>query len=384
MNKKELSEIRRRLKPSESAIYRIYGCYVNGNREIISEFNTSLGLMTEEETEMYLKLIKKSISGTLGKHLIELEFDTDQVMSSEEHKLLMKLKNSGLEDEEARKELCSKIIESTDFDDKNYLILMASDTMDIVEKGRDGSSIDDFGGGDTHRYFICSVCPVKDASLELKYNSDNGRFNSFSTGHTAVNPEMGFMFPAFDDRRTNIYGAVYYTRKPAIINGKFIEEIFGTKVPMSAVKQKHTFGYALSESLDDECSMEVVSSLHEEICNRIEENKLMNDDEPLAVSADEISMVLRENGLEEEKIDTFCEEWSRYFGDDSRLNPNNLVDVKKFIVETPEVKISVDAENRHLIDTRIIDGRKYILVAADQGVTVNGIEVNISEEKEHH
>ena len=54
MNQKEISELRRRFRPERSAIGHIYGCYVNGNREIISYLDESLGTMPQEEAEKYL------------------------------------------------------------------------------------------------------------------------------------------------------------------------------------------------------------------------------------------------------------------------------------------------------------------------------------------
>ena len=55
----------------------------------------------------------------------------------------------------------------------------------------------------------------------------------------------------------------------------------------------------------------------------------------------------------------------------------NIIESRKFQVTTPEVKISIAPENSYLIETRIIDGRKYLLIPADDGVEVNGIGVNI-------
>ena len=53
MNQKELNELRRRWKPDKNAISRIYGCFVNGNKEIVTDLDESLGMMTQEESEKY-------------------------------------------------------------------------------------------------------------------------------------------------------------------------------------------------------------------------------------------------------------------------------------------------------------------------------------------
>lgn len=88
MNQKEVSELRRRFRLERSAISKIYGCYVNGSsREIISYIDESLGLLPQEDAEKYLALLKKALSGKLGKNLVDVVFSTEQVMHSEEHKL---------------------------------------------------------------------------------------------------------------------------------------------------------------------------------------------------------------------------------------------------------------------------------------------------------
>lgn len=98
MNQKEIAELRRRWRPEKSAVSRIYGCFVNSSHEIVSDLDESLGMMPQEEAEKYLGLLKKALSGTLGKNLIDIVFSTQQVMDSEEHRLLSALRASGLKD----------------------------------------------------------------------------------------------------------------------------------------------------------------------------------------------------------------------------------------------------------------------------------------------
>ena len=57
MNQKEVSELRRRFRPDKSAVSRIYGCYVNSSREIVSYLDESLGSMPQDEVEKYLSLL---------------------------------------------------------------------------------------------------------------------------------------------------------------------------------------------------------------------------------------------------------------------------------------------------------------------------------------
>jgi len=137
MNQKELNELRRRWKPDKNAISRIYGCFVNSNKEIITDLDESLGMMTQEEAEKYLSLLKKALSGALGKNLIDIVFSTQQVMTGEEHRMLMELRTSGAKDARVRQAFYQKVIQSLDMGESNYLLLLASDSYDVPRRNRD-------------------------------------------------------------------------------------------------------------------------------------------------------------------------------------------------------------------------------------------------------
>ena len=56
------------------------------------------------------------------------------------------------------------------------------------------------------------------------------------------------------------------------------------------------------------------------------------------------------------------------------------MDLRQFRLETPDVSIRVNPERRDLIETRIIDGTRYILIRADEGVEVNGVSIQINDD----
>ena len=379
MNQNELKEIRRRFRPDKDNISRIYGCYVNAAKEIVTRIDMSLGLMDQEETEMYYKILKKSLSGTLGRNLIDIEFSTAQVENSDEHRLLQALRTSHLSDESMRELMYERIIETLDFGDESYVILMAWDSYDVPFKGGDDEVFDE-GSNEVFDYFICCVCPVKDAKSALRYESEEKTFRGASTGHVLGAPEIGFMFPAFDDRCANIYNLLYYSRNIAEIHDEFIRGIFNvTNVPMSAGAQKDAFGGSLSAALGTDCSLEVIQAVHEDIREKLAFHKESKEPEAPEIYIEDVDDILRKIGVPDEKINSFNEECQRQLGSSDTLNPGNLIETKKFEMITPEVKISVDPEYAYRITTRIIDGEKYILIPADGSVEVNGIEVSIEE-----
>ena len=375
MNQKELNELRRRFRFDRTAISRVYGCYVNGAGEIISRIDASLGMMNQDEAEMYLKLLKKALAGTLGKNLIDIVFTTKQVMDSEEHRLLNSLRTSCLQDSFAREDFYQKVIAALNMDGQNYLILLASDRYDVPHRGKDGETFEE-GSEQVFTYFVCCVCPVKDAALALRYDAEMRQFHSTSTGQVVANPVAGFPFPAFDDRSANLYNALYYSADPADLHDELIDALFHTEEPpMSAAEQKENFHAVLCQSLDRECSFETVQAVHEQLRERIEAHKESKDPETPALSVREVQGILRDSGVSEQAAHAFESGCAESFGEGVVLNPANLIDSPKLVITTPEVKISVDPASGYSIEMRTIGGRNYLLIPADDGVEVNGVPV---------
>ncbi len=375
MNQKEIGELRRRFRPEKNAISRIYGCYVNSRREVIAYVDGSLGTMPQEEAEKYLELLKKALSGTPGKNLIDMVFSTQQVMDSEEHRRLMALRDSQLRDRELREEFYRKVIDSLEMDGSNYLILLAHDSYDLPHRDRNG----DRQAGDSEEvfsYIVCCICPVKDGKPALGYCPGEQEFHSCLSLQIVAPPELGFLFPAFDDRAANIYSALAYTHKPDQLHQEFLDAIFHIEEPpMSAGEQKEAFESALAQSLEGACSLGVVQAVHERLTLRIEEHKESKDPEPLAVTAKEVGGILRDCGVAEEQVEAFCQSCGKQFGEGAALAPANLIDSRRFEVKTGEATISLAPERSYLVEDRVIDGRRYLLIPVDETLEVNGLPV---------
>ena len=376
MNQKEIREIKKRFNPDKDSISRIYGCYVNAAREIVTTLDMSVGLMEQEEAELYFKLLKKTLSGTLGKNLMDIEFTTAQVENSDEHRLLQGLRSSHLRDEGLRDAIYHRIIESLDFGEDSYVILLASDSYDVPFKGSDDEIFDE-GSGEVFDYILCAICPVKDAKSSLRYFADEHNFRSSSTGHVLGAPELGFLFPAFDDRATNIYNALYYSRGTSDVHEDFISGIFNAeRVPMSPGMQKTTFSDVLTETLGDDCNLDVVRTVHGELRQRLLLHKESKDPEAPEIEVEDMDDILTGTGISEEKVSAFNEACRREFGESAVLNPVNVMETNKFEMSTPQVKITVDPEYTDKIETKVIDGITCIVIPLEEGITVNGIEIN--------
>ena len=377
MNQKELGEIRRRFRPDHNNIQRIYGCYVNTNREIIASFEESLGLLSQNETEKYLTLLKKTLSGALGKNLLDISFATREVMEGEQYRLLSQLRRTELQDAALREEFCRAIIEKLDMEERNYLILMAYDVYDVPHYGKDGSRDDE--GGELYKYFVCCVCPVKEGKPELGYEPEERRFHSAAIGQVVSAPELGFLFPAFDARSANIYNALFYTKDASLGHEDFVEAVFRAQAPIPAARQKELFGEMLSQSLEAECSFDVIQAVHEQLSERMTLHKESKDPEPLTLSEGDMGDILENSGVSPEHAEAFTRRMAEELGEGTPLRPANISSASRMEIETPEVKISVDPKYSYLIQPRIIDGHKYLLVSADAGVELNGLAVEIRD-----
>lgn len=375
MTEKEVGELRRRFKPERTSITHIRGCYVNEQREIVAQFDQPLSLMGQEETEICLNILRRTLSGTLGKNLLDIEFATRQVAEGEEHKLLMALRDSALKDEEAVEAFFRKAIDAVDLEG-NYLILLVHDRYDVPYRSSDGEKQED-ASSEVYSYVLCSICPVKPTKPALSYRVRENEFRGRMPDWLVSPPELGFLFPAFDERTTNLYDALYYTKDSGESHGPFVEAVFAAPAPMPADAQKETFGELLGEALGEECSCEVVQAVHDQMRELIAEHKESKAEEPLTLSKGAVKCVLKSCGVSDSHVAVFDAKYDDAFGEDAVLSPRNLVDVNRVELSTPNVTIKVDPDRSDLVETRTIDGVKYILIRADEGVEVNGVSVRI-------
>lgn len=377
MNTKEIGEIRRRLRRERSNITAIYGCYVNENKEIISEFRQSTGMMPENEADKYYALLRRSLSGSIGKNLIDITFKTAQVADSDEHRLLMGLRESDLKDDDLRKKFYQKTIDSVALEG-NYLILLGCDHYDVPFKSKDDSFQKD-ASEETYTYIICAICPVKQNKPNLHYVPEEKVFHDGAMNQMVGAPALGFLFPAFDNRATNIYNALYYTHDTKAGQDAFVEAIFNTPVPKPAAQQKQSFEALLTTSLGEECSLDVVQTVHDQLCQRVELHKESKVPEALTVSKSEVRDVLSSCGVTEEHLAKFSVDYDEAFGFEAELHPSNIIDTKHFQVKTPDVSIQVDPARSDLIETRVIGGVKYIMICADEDIEVNGVSIHVKD-----
>ena len=377
MTPEDIRRIRKRIDSTLENFSSIYGCYVNGAGDTVATMEIPVLGMDTEEKEMYAATLKKVLSGTQERNLLDIEFTPDQVDNSDEHRLLMALRDSSLKDAGMRELLYQRIRESFHNDGDSYVILLASDTYDLKSKDVKGEewseeSVEQFA------YFLCAICPVKSSKAALQYDAEEQEFRGISTGTLLAAPALGFMFPVLDDGGADIYRASYYSKSSADIHDELIEALFASEqLPMAADVQKETFNTSLADALGKECSLDLVTALQARMSVIAEESKEDDTVTVPVIALEDVEDLLADRGVSEEGIGEFRKTVEERFDGASDFNINNIIQKKKFEVKTPETRIVTEADNALRLKTRTIDGVTYILVPVGESVTVNGVEIAV-------
>lgn len=372
MTERELREIKRRFRPEKSNIPKIVGCIVNQNKVIVSKISQGLSYTDSAAAEKLLAVMKKTLCGSIGTNLTDISFSTKAVSDGEEHKLLMELRKSRLSDDAVLEKFYSKVVESVNFEE-SYAILLANDLYDVFTKSADGESSD---SNEVFSYIVVAICPIKNSPETLAFRETDSLFHICGTTAELLSPELGFMFPAFDDRKTNIYNALYYTRSIAESYGEFTKNIFGSEPPMPPKAQKAAFSDCLVSSLGEECTLQVIRSIHKQTEEMKEAHKESKIPEPLTVTKSTVKLMLENCGVEEEKIEKATTEFENAFGINAEISPKNIISSNKFEVKTPEISIKATPEGRDLISRQTINGSDYLLIKINGGVEINGISLS--------
>ena len=372
MIKQEINELKRLYTPSNCSITRICGCYVDGEKNKKTEFKEAFLSLPEEEIFKYFELLRKTLSGSLGKNLLTLDFPLLSEQEGGTQAALLALRDSKLKDDALIEEFYDRIISTYEYVG-NYLILLIHDAYDVPGKTTDGLTMDD--ASDTvFEYIMCCICPVNLSKPGLSYDSINNEFHNRIRDWVVEMPETGFLFPCFNDRATDIHSTLFYSKNPEEAHGEFVENILGCTLPLSAGTQKEAFQALIEETLGDEVGYEVVKNIHENLTEMIEEHKEIP--EPLTLDKHQVKNLFEKSGVREEKLTDFDRLYDAAAGEDTSLFVSNVANVRTFEVKTPDVVVKVNPERADLVNTLQIDGKRCLVIEINDHVEVNGITIH--------
>ncbi|MDE5909163.1 MAG: DUF4317 domain-containing protein [Lachnospiraceae bacterium] len=371
MIKQEVNEIKRLYTPSNCSITRICGCYVDGEKNKKTQFKEAFLSLPEEEIFKYFELLRKTLSGTVGKNMLNLEFPLSSEEEGGTQEFLMRLRESKLKDDALLDEFYDKVIASYEYVG-NYLILLIHDAYDVPGKTSDGLTMDD-ASDSVYEYILCCICPVNLSKPGLSYNSETNEFHNRIRDWIVEMPEIGFLFPSFNDRCADIHETLYYSKNPEEPHSEFVDNVLGAVLPLTAGSQRETFQSLIEETLGDEAEYEVVKNIHENLTEMIEEHKEIP--EPLTLDKHQVKNLFEKSGVEEEKLADFEKLYDAAAGERTSLLVDNVANTRTFEVKTPDVVVKVNPDRADLVNTMTLEGKRCLVIEINDHVEVNGITI---------
>lgn len=373
MNRKEINEIKKQFTPERCTITRICGCYVDGEKNKKTELAQSFLTLTEEENFKYFTIFKNTLSGSLGKNLLNMEFPTEQEKEGGTQEFLLRLKNSKLEDNSLVEEFYDKVIGTYNYGENYYIILVYA-AYDVPGQTTDGIENED-ASDYVYDYVLCSICPVKLTEAGLAYNEKNNSIESRVRDWVVSAPVHGFLFPAFNDRNTDIHALLYYTKNSELMQEDFIDQTLGCGAPLSFKAQQETFQDIIENTLGEQCDFETVKTIHENLNEYVEVRK--DAPEPPELDKMEMRKLLEDSGVKAAAIENFDTAFDSIVCNEEqpKFAATTVASTRSFDIKMPDVVIKVKPERTDLVETRLIDGRQYIMIEVNDSVEVNGINV---------
>lgn len=371
MNKKEISEIKKQFNERHCSISKICGCYVDGDKNIKTTFKQSFLSLETEEMFKYFEILRKSLSGTIGKNLRTLEFPLECEKDGGTQEFLLNLRDTKLNDDDLIENYYKKIIDCYDFVG-NYLILIVHDTYDIPGKTTDGLDMDD-ASDEVYEYILTSICPVNLSKPGLSYNPSENIFINRIRDWVVEMPQTALLFPAFNDRTCDIHSILYYSKDANDLHDAFIENILNCPLPLSSNTQKEAFATIIEKTIGDDLDLEFMKNIQDNLIRHTEELKEKN--EVLAMDKDEIKYLLKESGADEELFELYDKTCEEITDKNAKVYASNVLNTRSFNVKTPSVVIKVDPLRTDLIEKKIVDGRECLVIALDGDIEVNGVNI---------
>ena len=357
MNKKEINEIKKIYTPANCTLTRIASCYVDAEKNKRAELKEAFLSLPEDEAFKYFNIFRGALSGMVAKNLINIDSPSDY---------LLQLRDSQLKDDSLIEEFYNKVIESYDYNE-NYYIVLVHGIYDVPGRSSDG--MDMYDASDfVYEFIQCAICPVKLTKGALSYNTDKNAVEARKRDWIVEAPDTGFLYPAFNDRQTDIHAALFYNKNPKYDLENLINKVLGTMAPMAANDEKGVFNNIAEEVLADNCTFKNVRGIYEDIVEKVEES----EDGIVKLDLYQIKKLLEDNGGDQEKLSELeALDYKSFY----ELSATNVVNAKCFEVKTEGLEIKVKPDFTQRVECRMIDGRPCVVMAVGDHLEVNGITV---------
>lgn len=428
MNKKEVLELKRRFKKEVATFTRVCGCYVDGNHNKVCKFGNTFLNLEEDEFYKYLEIANKALSGTIGNNLLELKFPIEEEEVGGRQHILMALRASKLEDENLLDTFYDLVIDTYDHAG-NYLIVLFHDAYDVMSRTSDNNNLDE--SEEVYEYLICAICPVDLSKPGLGFLEEEHRIGPRVRDWVVGAVDTAFLFPAFNDRSTDIHSTLFYTKNTKEPHSEFMANGLGCGIERTATEQKMAFHSIVRNVLgaEDEHTDDVLLDLQQNLSDMIDEYAETHDDDEDVFLLDKevVTKLLADSEISEEKAAKIEKSVDEAFGEkppaaenviDSKALVQNELRVEKMALEdqvgtltvqlnekdealaertsqliekqeeidnyiaetkTYDVVLRVKPEKASQIKSQVINGQKCLVIPMDEDehATINGVNTTV-------
>lgn len=428
MNKKEVLELKRRFKKEAATFTRVCGCYVDGNHNKVCKFGNTFLNLEEDEFYKYLEIANKALSGTIGNNLLELKFPIEEEEVGGRQHILMALRASKLEDENLLDTFYDLVIDTYDHAG-NYLIVLFHDAYDVMSRTSDNNNLDE--SEEVYEYLICAICPVDLSKPGLGFLEEEHRIGPRVRDWVVGAVDTAFLFPAFNDRSTDIHSTLFYTKNTKEPHSEFMTNGLGCGIERTATEQKMAFHSIVRNVLgaEDEHTDDVLLDLQQNLSDMIDEYAETHDDDEDVFLLDKevVTKLLADSEISEEKAAKIEKSVDEAFGEkppaaenviDSKALVQNELRVEKMALEdqvgtltvqltekdealaertsqliekqeeidnyiaetkTYDVVLRVKPEKASQIKSQVINGQKCLVIpmGEDEHATINGVNTTV-------
>lgn len=367
MNKKEISELKKQYKSKDSTIRTLAGCYVNGEGNIISTFSKTFLNIEDDEIYKYLELYRKSFSGSIGRNI-----NTYAMSDKDIQKSLLALRDSDLKNENILLAFYENIIANYP-STENYAILLINNIFDVVYRGKDGFKNTDYSD-ESYNYIHVLLCPVKLENSGLIYDADKGCFTHKEMRRELQAPACSIIYPSFEDRSEDSNYITCYTKDSAGTFNQMLESSFGIRIDLSPEEQTECFKTLLETALGNtDSKIDVIAEMQESIKEKVAE---ASGEENVSFGAEELGNILQNIGVPPKDVIAFKEEYTNAIGD-APIAAENIFASKNLEIKSPDIVIKVKTDKKREIQSKIIDGKKCLVIEIGQGedIEVNGVNL---------
>lgn len=374
MNKKEINDLKKNFsdKCGFFTFNQVLRAFVDSDKNIVCKKHSLLGVMPSEEQELIVETLRKGLSGTLGKNLIEYSFPDSEYLEGGAQNTLYKSLKSKLMNEEENEKFLQNITTNIDYT-STFVIFAAHCTYTLFRRDKNDEQSEE---NSDYNFILTVICPVELGEDILIFDETDNNICLIPKKNRNISriPSDGFLFPVLTGGDPDINAVLCYTSKPKEPNKSIVEKVLGCETSFTAVGERAVFCKVISDIIGDDLDYTVITQVNEKLTEEIKVHRF--DEKPVAIDDIKLKDILTDVGVSEEKLEKVQKVFNNTTGGKT-LTASNLI-TSKTVIALPDITVNISKDATDKVRTSLIGGRRCIVIDIDDpNVVINGLSTTI-------